>query len=216
MQRKITLLTALLFISFMAANAQFTTGKYLLGGDLNFRTQNDKELNYKDQGANVNLKLGKVMKENTVFGITLSYGYLSNELPQNTIQKTNRYGAGIFYRKYKPLSKDFHLFGEAGLNYNYAQSESIASTNFETKTISNGVTIQVIPGLSYSLTNKVQIELLMPNLFRLDYSHDKVEKTNPGGNNPPDKTKSYFSFFTNSEGSLLLGFGVGFKFILGK
>ena len=216
MQQKITLLSAFLFISFMAANAQFTTGKYLLGGDLNFRTQNDKELNYKDEGANVNLKLGKVMKENTVVGITLSFGYNSNELPQNTIQKTNRYGAGIFYRKYKPLSKDFHLFGEAGLNYNYAESENIASNNYDYKTISNGATIQLIPGLSYSLTKKVQIELLMPNLFRLDYSHVNVKKTNPGGNNPPDKTKNNFSFFTNSEGSLLLGFGVGFKFLLGK
>lgn len=122
MKRKFTLLTATFLISFIAVNAQFTTGKYLLGGDLNFRNEDGKDLNYKNGFAFVNLKAGKVIQENTVFGINLSYGHSSFESQPNK-SEINQYGAGIFYRKYKPLSKEFSLFGEAGLNYAYVESK---------------------------------------------------------------------------------------------
>lgn len=73
-----------------------------------------------------------------------------------------------------------------------------------------------MPGLSYSLSNKVQIELLMPNLVGIGYSHDKIKNTLPGGTNPPEQSKNTFTFLTNLDSNLLSNFGVGFKFILGK
>ena len=212
MQQKITLLSAFLFIGFMAANAQFTTGKYLLGGDLYFQTENGKDVDYKNEGANVTLKFGKVIKENTIVGLNLVYGYSSFDNQGDQIQNSNNYGGGIFYRKYKTLSKDFHLFGETGLNYSYGEyKNNYSGSNIWNKTITNGVNINFMPGLSYSLNNKVKIELLMPNLLGIGYTHSKYSMSNS-----PDETKNNFSFFTNIDGNLLSNFGVGFKFLLGK
>ena len=81
------------------------------------------------------------------------------------------------------------------------------------ETIKNGVSINLMPGLSYSLTNKVQIELLMPDLIGIGYYNEKTPNPVPGGQ---DNIKKTFSLLTNAEGSLLSSFGVGFKFILGK
>ena len=216
MKNKFTLLTACFLISFMAANAQFTTGKYLIGGYLSFQTENGKDLDYKNDGAVVNLSFGKVIKENTVVGINLSYGQTSYDYVGSHIQKSKQYGAGVFYRKYKTLSKDFHLFGEAGLDYSYSENKNTDGSNIQSNSISNSATIHLMPGLSYSLNNKVQIELLMPNIVGIGYSHSTFKNTYPGGSSIPDKNKSAFVFSTNLNYNLLSNFGIGFKFLLGK
>lgn len=216
MQRKLTLLPALLLINFMAANAQFTTGKYLIGGYLSFQTENGKNLDYKNEGAIVNLNFGKVIKENTVVGINLSYGQTSYDYVGSEVQKFKQYGAGVFYRKYKSLSKDFHLFGEAGLDYSYSENKTTGGSNIQNNSINNSATIKLMPGLSYSLNNKVQIELLMPNIVGIGYSHSTFKNTYPGGPAMPDKNKSAFVFSTNLNYNLLSNFGIGFKFLLGK
>lgn len=212
MKNKFTLLTAFLLISFTAANAQFTTGKYLLGGDLNFQTEGEKDIKYHDENANVNFKLGKLIKENTVVGVNLSYKHTSSE---NRVNLSNQYGAGIFYRKYKSLSKDFHLFGEAGLNYAHGEYKNNISGTIINKVITNGVSISLMPGLSYTLTNKVQIELLMPDLVGIGYSHART-KINLSGITGLPNDKNNFTFLTNLDKNFLSNFGVGFKFILGK
>ena len=66
MRNKFILLTGIFIILFMGARAQFTSGKYLLGGDLNFRTEKLKGYAVKNEYTYVNLKFGKVIKENTV------------------------------------------------------------------------------------------------------------------------------------------------------
>ena len=158
----------------------------------------------------MNLKFGKLIKENTVVGINLSYGHSYYDYQPNQIQESNQYGAGIFYRKYRTLSKEFHLFGEGALNYSYGK---YMNGNNIGETIKNGVSINLMPGLSYSLTNKMQIELLMPDLIGIGYYNEKTQNPIPGGE---DNIKNTFSLLTNAEGSLLSSFGIGFKFIVGK
>ena len=214
MKTRFTLITALLLTSFMAANAQFSQGKYLLGGNINFSTANIKDSDLKNQTSNVSVTLGKFIKENTVVGINLNYGHAKVDIQVQGKQKTDSYGAGIFYRKYKSLSKDFHLFGEGGLNYAHSESNHMSDTD-KMKVITNGVSINLMPGLSYSLTRKMQIELLMPNLVGIGYNQEKRSYT---GSSQPNLSinKNSFSFITNGDGNLLSNFGVGFKFILGK
>lgn len=210
MRKKICLILVIFMIPFLTARAQFASGKYLLGGDLNLRTENLKGFAVKNEYAYVNLKFGKFIKENTVVGINLSYGHSYYDYQPNQIQESNLYGAGIFYRKYRALSKEFHVFGEGALNYSYAK---YMNGNNVGETIKNGVSISLMPGLSYSLTNKVQIELLIPDLIGIGYYNEKTPSLLPGGQ---DNIKNTFSFLTNTEGSLLSAFGVGFKFVLGK
>ena len=214
MRNKFTLLTSILLITFMAGKAQFTTGKYSLGGDLNFSSENTKGSDVKNQAVNVTISFGKVVKENTLVGINLSYGHFNFENITEFDQKLNQYGAGIFYRKYKRLGKDFHLFGDGDLNYAYTEG-IVTYENARKKVIDNEVSINLKAGLSYSLTRKMQIELIMPNIVGIGYSQEKYKYSDP---NPfkvtPDNNT--FSFLTNIDGNLLSNFGVGFKFILGK
>lgn len=130
-------------------------------------------------------------------------------------QKTNQYGAGVFYRKYKSISKAFHLFGEANLNYSHSLrvQESLQNMSNSYETTTNGASLVLMPGLSYSLSNRVQIELLLPNLIGVGYNHERTEYRDA---NPPNVEKSLFSVSTNLDGNLLSNFGIGFKFVLGK
>ena len=212
MKNKCTLLTAFLLISFTAANAQFTTGKYLLGGDLNFQTEGEKGIQHNDETANVNFKLGKLIKENTVVGLNLSYKHTSTE---NGVNLSNQYGAGIFYRKYKSLSKNFHLLGEADLNYEHGEYKNNIAGSIINKVITNGISISLMPGLSYTLTNKIQIELLMPDLVGIGYSHAQTKINRSGVTGLPGG-KNNVTFLTNLDKNVLSNFGVGFKFLLGK
>lgn len=215
MRKKITLFTATFLMGCIVANAQINTGRYLLGGDLNFWNEKivEPNNNYTGEFFLTNIKLGKVIKENTVVGLSILYGNSSNKYSPNNIQKSNQYGAGIFYRRYKPLSKSFHLFGEGGLNYLHTNIEMDAGSVSKTK--SDGATLNLMPGISYSLSNRIQIELLMPNLIGINYSHVKTEYTNVGAPTMALE-KNVFSLGTSLDGNLLSNFGIGFKFILGK
>lgn len=215
MKNKITLLTAILLMSFMGVHAQLTSGKYLLGGDINFSNEKTKDIDSKNDAAYVSFKVGKFIKDNTVFGLNLSYGHNSYRNLSSQTQETNQYGAGVFYRKYKSVAKDFHLFGEGGLNYAYSESK-INYTNISNKVISNGVSLDFTPGISYSMTKKFQIELLMPNIFEIGYNNDKTTNTDPQTSIKTENTKNRFTFLANLDNNLLSNFGVGFKFILGK
>lgn len=216
MTKKLTLLTLTFLLGSIAANAQFNTGRYLLGGDLNFRNEKTDKDVLKNESFNTSIKLGKVIKENTIVGISVSYGNTKYEYLTNPRQEYQQYGAGVFYRKYKPLSKSFHLFGEGSLNYSHSTSKQKDSQGNKTKSTGNGASIGLMPGLSYSLTNRIQVELIMPSLFGIGYSHEKSEYTYTNGANPQSTKRNAFSFNTNLDGNLLSNFGLGFKFVLGK
>lgn len=137
MKTKILLPLTIFFFAPIAANAQINEGRYLLGGSFSFsNSQNPQITGAQSQSLYTNIQLGKVIKDNTVAGIMLSYGYSNN----GTSSKSDRYGADVFYRKYKSIAKDFYLFGETDALYNYSKS---TQGNFEvgnnaTRSISNG------------------------------------------------------------------------------
>lgn len=54
----------------IVANAQFNTGRYLLGGELSFGTEKiDDYSKPSNESIYASIKVGKVIKENTVVGI---------------------------------------------------------------------------------------------------------------------------------------------------
>ena len=70
----LTLLTILLFSCL--ANAQFSKGSLLVGGELSYSENSYSANGATDQNMHTgvfNLSLGKAMNENTVFGINLTY-----------------------------------------------------------------------------------------------------------------------------------------------
>jgi hypothetical protein len=211
MKTKILLSFAILLFISIAANAQISEGKYLLGGSFSY---DNSELS-SNNTITSNIQFGKVIKENTVVGVVGSvYGAKTHS--GNSVFKVYNYSAGVFYRKYKPLGKNFYFLQEVdavyqhsrGYNYFYNGNETLSSK-------SNGGMISYIPGISYSVTKRMQIELTMPNLANISFAnHKTIDKLLPAGASP--QKANVFSANINLNSSLLSNFGIGFKFLLGK
>ena len=100
------------------------------------------------------------------------------------------------------------------MNYGYSEAVVTIGNDYK-KVIINKGSFNLLAGLSYSLTNRMQIELIMPNIVEIGYIQEKYKFSDP---NPfavtPDKNT--FSLSTNTDENFLSNFGIGFKFILGK
>jgi hypothetical protein len=226
MKTKILLSFAVLFFIAIASNAQVDKGKVLLGGGAGYSSYKNPEpgsyngSEYK--AANFNIQFGKVVNTNSVVGIILSYGYSkfnATNFPDSNLNKNNQYGAGVFYRKYKKLLKDFYFFGEADGEYMHSVNTQHYFQNGDdgSKEISNGGVISFVPGLSYQLCKKMQIELTMVNIVSVSYSHTKtVYNANNNNITPGSYNGNNFGFDANLNSNLLSNFGIGFKFLLGK
>src|SRR6185312_3053069 len=182
MKTKILLSLVILFFAVVTVNAQITEGRYFLGGSIGFSTSNSKNSQSADGQGNslyTNIQLGKVIKDNTVAGVLLSYGYANNGLSNVISTKVTRYGAGGFYRKYKTIAKDFYFFGEAEALYNYSKNRQgiLQVGNHGTITTNNAGSLSFTPGLSYFIFRRIQMELLMQNIISISYTTSKNETT---------------------------------------
>lgn len=217
MKTKVLLSIAFIFFGTTVANAQINDGRYLLGGSISYTHQNDAQnSNYKNSYFYSNIQFGKVLKDNTVAGIILSYGNGNSD--NNISNKASKYGAGVFYRKYKSVAKGFYLFGEADALYSYTKNTqgNFQIGNNGTRYISNLGSLSFTPGLSYSIFKRVQIELIMQDLVSLSYGVSKNEATNIGSSTISSAKSNNFSASINVNSSLVNNFGIGFKFLLGK
>ena len=207
MKTKLLFSFAILLFGTTIANAQIAEGKYLLGGSVNFshiNTINDANTKFENNSAGINIQLGKFISANSVIGGMAQYSYAKSN---SNGSKANSFGIGMFYRKYKSLGDNFYLFGEGNVLYNYGKTESIASSNL--KQVLNGVSISLLPGISYSLTPKMQGELQIPNLISASYTS---WKNSNGTQTSP--TQNQFSIGANLNQNLLSNLGLGFKLIL--
>ena len=214
MKTKILLSFAFLVCAAITAHAQINKGRYLLGGSIGVSSSvSHQSTEMKNEGLGTNIQFGKVIKDNTVAGIIGWYNY--NSGPQ---YKSNQYSAGVFYRKYKSIAKDLYLFGEGDALYSYSKSTvgdfQIGSS--ATRSISNGGSLSFIPGISYSICKRMQMELVMQNLFSLSYGVTKNEATNILTSTISSAKTDNFYAGINLNSALLSNFGIGFKFLLGK
>ena len=214
MKTKILLSFAIFFCAAITTNAQINEGRYLLGGSASYNSSNGQP--YSNPGyssLNTNIQFGKVVKDNTVAGVILSYGYTNN----GSTNKSNQFNAGVFYRKYKTLAKNFYFFGEGDVLYSHStfnQQFDIGNNGY--KGISNGGIASFTPGISYSVCKRMQMELLMPNLISVSYTGVKTENSIAGTNSIFTTKGHAFSANANFNSNLLTNFGIGFKFFLGK
>lgn len=215
MNPKILLCFAIFFCAAITSNAQINEGRYLLGGSASFNSASAPQYsNPKYEALHTNIQLGKVVKDNTVAGLILSYSYFNNG-PTN---KSEQFSAGVFYRKYKTLANNFYFFCEGDAVYSHITStQGIFQTGSNgTKNWSNGAALSFTPGISYSVCKRMQMELLMPNIFSLSYSHLQTENTSTGTTFTSSTKGNSFSANANLNSNLLNNFGIGFKFLLGK
>jgi hypothetical protein len=214
MAKKRTLLFIVILFSVSFVNAQINQGSFLLGGNLSFAHYNDK---YQSPGNNtsstsaiIDLSAGKAIAENRVVGIHLTYSPMKSiSQSNNSKQIRNLYGGGVFYRKYKNLSKDFYLFLGIEGDYYFSKNEyRDSSGNSLVVNKSNYGQLSLYPGLSYEIMKHLQLEVLLANLMNLDYN---VTKTSNQGQHW--RTVSSFSFNSSLNGGLANSLTIGFRLV---
>src|SRR6185437_10729000 len=171
MKTKILLSVAIFFFATIAANAQITEGKYLLGGSFNYYNSTGDHNN----SINTIIQFGKAIKENTVVGVIGSFSGSKNNYGTSDYSIYN-YSAGVFYRKYKSLGKNFYFLQEADAVFQHARGygnyfDNVGQSLYAN---SNGAMLSYILGISYSATKHMQIELTMPNLANISFTNIKT------------------------------------------
>ncbi|MFN8252397.1 MAG: hypothetical protein U0V75_11010 [Ferruginibacter sp.] len=217
MKKTITLALACL-TAYSFSYAQIKKDAVLAGGGISFYSSKDygnpNPPETKHKSTFFNLSVGKAIKENTVVGIYGGYGqnkseynYNSNTKNTNTVSSS---GAGIFFRKYKMLGKGFYFLGEIDAGYTgYKEDYATPNPVNNTTISSNGLNLVLIPGLSYQLFTKMQLEVLMPSFAGLQYATSKT--TNSSGT----VKGNAFQFSTGlNNGTLLSNLSLGFRFVL--
>lgn len=213
MKTKILLLIAILFSLPVLSQAQIAANKVLLGGSVSYYSTSNPDFH----SFYSSIQAGKVIKENTVVGLVVGYSSNNNNSSYNSPIKTRSYNAGIFYRKYKKLLPDFYFFWEADGSYTYSNNTQQAYSNGEfLNSKLNGGTVIFIPGISYAISKRIQVELASPNLVNLSYTRTAtIDSSLPAGILPQKSNKFSAGVNLNSN-NFLANFAVGFKLLLGK
>lgn len=213
--KKIFTLVLVLCIAF-ASNAQsLSKGNYLVGGSLGFTKQRSTatgEETVKNNIFSLYPSVGKFYRNNKAVGVNLSY---ANSKSSDDSYKLDGYGIGLFLRQYLPLGKSFYLFAEEGAGFQSAkieQEQPLFATHNSTK--QSTVSIHLFPGISYSITKKMQVELALQNLINLGYQ--KQDQTNKPLNGGPEtkSSTSAFYFLTQSGQTSLGNLSVGVRWVL--
>lgn len=219
MKKTITLSILAMFLFSLASNAQINKGSIMLGGSLggNFNNIKDPDtVTSKTNSFSISPAIGFAVSNNTIVGFSLQYGFNNYKYPYLLQeQKYHSYGAGVFLRKYKPLSKDFYLFGEGELMYNHYTYNYSTNNNNGTEYDSKGnsIALNITPGIAYSLTRCIQLEAGLQNLLSIGYSSGKENAKDP--NNIDYKT-SGVNFNSSLSPVSLSGISLGIRFLINK
>jgi hypothetical protein len=212
MTRKLLLiLTASTF--FFQINAQLNKGTLLLGGDVSFFTNTFRDGNVKSETNNITFSpvLARAVRQNIFWGGSLSLGTYKNESATSSSTHNTFYGAGIFYRGYKPVSKKFYAFLQAGLAAGLSKDKFRQGPDYyyDEKRVNTG--LNITPGISYAVTKKLFLESGFNSIASLNYTHSETSGYNFG--NFIDRSSSGIAF-TSSLAVFANSLYFGFRFMM--
>lgn len=216
MIRKITFPTLIFLCCSSFVNAQIKEGSILVGGQIYYsharaKTSNSDPSQKQDYGI-IDLSVGKAIKENTVLGIHLEFAPgMSNQIYNGSVvykTKSTGYGAGIFYRQYKTLAKDFYFFIEGGADFFYSEQNTKDTTGTKIQKVNNSTAqIYLAPGISYKVLKNLHLEVSIPQLFSLQYAKSKTSYMTV------QSSQDNLTFASNLNASTLNNLSVGFRLI---
>ena len=172
------ILLVLAITVFTISKAQITKGSTMIGGSIGYNnTTSDTFQTSKNTNNyfNFGVSFAKCFKENTFWGISGSFSYTDNkasinsigQLPGSSSSQTRTFSIGIFERKYYPIIKNLFVFGQAGINYSFNNSD-IGNTLKGYKISANA-----FPGISYKASKKIYLETTVNNLISIGYAHSE-------------------------------------------
>jgi hypothetical protein len=180
---KSAMLLSAAFFCTLASKAQILKGAKWLGGSVSVSSEVRKNDPNKLSATNyyINPAYGIATKENQIVGAELELGYGKSKSDNGTTELKNSeeytVGAAVFKRWYKPLGKNFYLFGHlrGGVSWNHRNVKGTPPQNDENNYKTIAGTVSFYPGLSYALTNKVHIETGFNNLAYVQFSSNQFE-----------------------------------------
>jgi len=175
---KSAMLLSAAFFCMLSTNAQILNGAKWMGGSVSFSSEVRKNDPSKLASTNYYLSpaYGVAIKDNQIVGaeLELSYGKSKSDNGTTELKNSEEYtvGAAVFKRWYKPLGKNFYLFGHlrGGISWNERIINGTGPQFDQNKYQTAFVTISFYPGLSYALTHKVHLESGFNNLASLQFS----------------------------------------------
>jgi hypothetical protein len=212
MKKSTRLLFGILFLA-SCAEAQIKKGTLLLGGGISagIGKQETNSGNGKSDGINIYPAIGWAIRDNTVIGIKGGYASNNQHVNQST-QFSDAYSAGLFLRRYLGLGKSFYLFGEASASYAHQKSKSAQTIDYGFSNTSNGVSLDVFPGIAYAVNKKIHLELAFNNLVNFSFGKNRTEYYSTGVTSFSKSRYAQFSTNLNTNAPL----SVGFRFVFGK
>jgi hypothetical protein len=215
---KKTIYTCLPLLFTIITHAQITKGSKLLGGNAGF-SSNSFASGSTISTANIGLSYGCVVKDNTVNGFSVGFGFgnqpgsVTDPLGGPTVYYRTRnfsYSAGVFKRRYLPLGKSFYLFGQGGADVGHMQAEyNQSAPAVPVKIITSrqySINTYFYPGVSYQFSKRCLLDLSLPPLVSAGFSHTT--------NGPGSSKSSSLYLSSNLNLSNLSNVQVGFRVLL--
>jgi hypothetical protein len=212
----LSFIVTLLFFT-LHTSAQIKKGAIFLGGNIaastSKTTSGDQEIGSSNL-ITLSPVFGKAIKDNLVWGVnsifSITHYSTNNSYPDK--QNENMYGAGIFVRKYKTIGNSgFYFFMQGGAGVNYIKNETIYSIPAETRIQKQYLAYtSCYPGISYTISKKVQLETGFPDLIYLGYAHTTDYITGTTTTRSKSNGFSISSSLSNLSGlsNLYIGFRV--------
>lgn len=216
--RKITLFTMAMICLHVISNAQISKGSVFLGGSFNgfsYSLKEDAAPNYesKNSGFGILPQIGKAIGTNKIVGISFGYNQSTNESTFNSRkEKTTGYSAGIFYRRYYPLSTRFYLFGQGLVAWNRNKESQEINNILQRTTDYNNINFSITPGISYAASKKLHLEASLNQIASVGYSVGKSKGYNANGTVAGTSTQKSFGISGNGNG--FSNITIGLRWIL--
>jgi Outer membrane protein beta-barrel domain len=195
--------------------AQITKGTLLLGGGIGVGTSNSKTDNSNFETKNnyfsINPVVGFTVKENVIVGGDVLYSFSKNSNQPDYSQKNTNLGAGVFVRKYIPITNKFYFFGQGRLGAGYFESKIQNGIDFSSKVKGWGTDIGIVPGISVAVNKKFHLEAGLNSVANISFQHGKREDMSIAGK--VTSTSNSFSF-TSSLSTVSSSLFFGFRFLL--
>ncbi len=216
---KKTFILAIASLLIINANAQFQKGNKVLGFGLSLENSNANTLYPASETINKGFMLGgsvslaKAKSESRLNGFTLSTAYSKSKVGYNAPYASDQFsesyyaGLGYFMRKYKPLGKNFFVFGEAQASFNYNR-QLMRSVQNKIDDDRYNVTIGVYPGLAYKWNDRFLLELRFADFAALSYNYSERKY------NSEKMYSRTISFGTSLGLGYLNNIGIGARWII--
>ena len=162
-----------------ALQAQITKGSVLLGGRLEYVTENLKSANSADEMkqryVTISPAAGLAVKDNLLFGVDVHFQTSKTQNINNntTVSQSSRsFGGGVFLRPYVVLGRNFYLFaeGRSGLTFfkeKYGNNAQYPQTKGYT------IYLSIYPGISYAINRRFHVETGFSNMAYSNFRRSK-------------------------------------------